>query len=111
MGDNVEALYENSDGRICITFKSDEGEPLLIFIPREARIERITNPQRNKRQLLLRVQLTHYILTFSNNAEARQFSGAMLFDLKVRVLFIDKDFPKIKERFESNDITIDPRNE
>lgn len=107
MGDNIEALYEDIDGRMYITFKNEQGEPLLIFPQREASIERIERFQDLKLQLLLKVLATHYILTFSSNDEARRFSEALL-RCNVKLLVMSKVYSNIRERFKNNQIGIEP---
>lgn len=108
MGINVEALQETIDNVRHITFKNERGEPLLIFSQKDAsilplRIKPYT--QIDKTQLLLRVHTAFYILTFSNHAQAKEFSEALL--VLVKALHLSRTFRIIKTRFNENKITID----
>lgn len=106
IGNNVEALCEIIEDILYITFKDEQGEPLLIFSQFEAAIMRFNkHSQDDKRQLLFRMNIKYYILTFSSCDKAKEFSKALL--RNVTALYMRRVDPDVIDRFEKNQITID----
>lgn len=105
MGDNVEVLLERIDYLWYITFIDKEGKPLLIFSQSEASMTRIARSQTDKLQLLMRISMSYYILTFPNCDKAKEFNEAMA---KYAVaLYISRVEDNVKKSFENNKITVD----
>lgn len=108
-GDNVEALQEEGNyGKRYITFRNNKGEPLLIFGQNQAAIMRISRVQDDKHQLLMRIHGVFYILTFSDGAYAKIFSASLL--QYVNLLKIWRVDANVRARFETNRITMDPKD-
>lgn len=104
MGNYVQAFYEDINGTSYLTFKNGKGDPLLIFSKDEALINHIQPSDNDTMQLLLRVHMMHYILTFSSNSGAKDFSNAL--SQYVKELNVDEVFPNVKSLFENNRIRI-----
>lgn len=104
IGNSLDALHEKISDTGYITFKNEGGEPLLIFPEKKAKILIVTKPwQGNMLQVLLQVDVTHYILTFSKHSEAEKFSQALLKYLKP--LHMGHVFHYVRDRFKNNEIT------
>lgn len=108
MGNNVEALRERIKNYWHITFRNELGEPLLIFPETFAAIMRIKDSDSDELQLLFRMNITYYILTFSSCDEAKKFSEALL--EYVTLLYMKIVPADVKARWEENQITIDSRD-
>lgn len=106
MGRNVEALYEQINGTLVVTLKNDLGKVLLIFAQNKTFISRNTKPTQNdKRQLVLQINMKFYLLTFSNLAEATEFSEVLL--NYVKPLQLNRTSSVIKSRLRHNTFTKD----
>lgn len=105
IGYNVEALREKINYLWYITLRDEQGKPIHIFSQSYAAITWIKRPQTDKPQLLMQVHETFYLLTFSNCAEAKQFSDALLkFVLRLKLNSVDAN---LKAHFRYNKITLD----
>lgn len=104
MDSDVKAVYEQIIGVSYITFKNEQGLPLLIFSQIKTTIMRVGPSQVNP-QIYLRSHDWFYILTFSNSYEAEKFDDALMKYVSPSRINYNA---AVKTCFLNNQITVDP---